>query len=150
MLTAKSILHKLESRTQHVVAHALDRRYARAVARFRRPPPPRARSAAVHAKKTPAHTRYEAEFNPSQTKQSEETAHLNQFILHSAMDMVDAAMEERPDMRRAGVPIGGKEPLERAAAVSGDPRRSRRAQVSEDRRQVQRSECVRVRDGGAH
>ena len=100
-------------------------------------------------KKTPAHTRYEAEFNPSQTKQSEETAHLNQFILHSAMDMVDAAMEERPDMRRAGVPIGGKEPLERAAAVSGDPRRSRRAQVSEDRRQVQRSECVRVRDGGA-
>lgn len=42
---------------------------------------------------------YEAEFTQSNApKQSEETAHLNQFILHSAMDMVDMAMEEKADM----------------------------------------------------
>ncbi|KAJ1462765.1 trafficking protein particle complex subunit 2 putat [Pelagophyceae sp. CCMP2097] len=39
---------------------------------------------------------YEAEFNP--TEKSDETAHLNQFILHSAMDMVDETAESTSNM----------------------------------------------------
>lgn len=41
---------------------------------------------------------YEIEFSAKPTLKADETAHLNQFILHSAMDMVDDAADNTSNM----------------------------------------------------
>jgi len=41
---------------------------------------------------------YEAEFSTGPQSKTEDTAHLNQFILHSAMDMVDDAAQSTNNM----------------------------------------------------
>lgn len=67
-------------------------------------------------------------------RQADDTAHLNQFILHSAMDMVDDAAESTNNM----------------SAIFAASAADQLSQVLADRRPVQRSERFRIHHSRQH